>query len=376
MRSRIPTLLTAILGAALIVTTVAPQGGGANPVDNARAAADAATRDAEARRRTLNEVTADANRLAAQLLAQMSQVDKLDDAIAASESKAKAAETRMTDLQQRFRARAVLLYQQAGTKTIDLQDSDSLESVLDELRLRFFAERSTNDERRNVNELRLASEKLRDEQARLAGLRKSVAGERDRLNRANRELQTKLAAARSAQQEADAARARQVKALRDAEARARAAQNAEAAAQFANRRVAAESGSNRTVNGIRCPIAGPVSFRNDWGDPRSGGRRHAGTDLFSPLGTPNVAVISGSVFTQVERVGGLSVYLQGNDGNTYYYTHLSRFGASGSVNAGDVVGYTGGTGNANGVVHTHFEIRLGGPNGTKINPYPTLSAVC
>ena len=32
------------------------------------------------------------------------------------------------------------------------------------------------------------------------------------------------------------------------------------------------------------------------------------------------------------------------------------------------------TGNANGFNHLHFEVRLGGPNGTRVDPRPTLDA--
>src|SRR5262249_23291038 len=46
-----------------------------------------------------------------------------------------------------------------------------------------------------------------------------------------------------------------------------------------------------------CPVQGPHSFRNDWGEPRGGGTRgHRGTDIFSPGGTPTVAPTDGTVF--------------------------------------------------------------------------------
>ena len=32
------------------------------------------------------------------------------------------------------------------------------------------------------------------------------------------------------------------------------------------------------------------------------------------------------------------------------------------------------TGNANGLDHVHFEVRLGSPNGTKVDPWPILAA--
>jgi murein DD-endopeptidase MepM/ murein hydrolase activator NlpD len=32
------------------------------------------------------------------------------------------------------------------------------------------------------------------------------------------------------------------------------------------------------------------------------------------------------------------------------------------------------TGNANGFDHLHFQVRLGGPNGTRVDPRPVLDA--
>ena len=124
-----------------------------------------------------------------------------------------------------------------------------------------------------------------------------------------------------------------------------------------------------------CPVQGGVSFMNDWGFPRSGGRFHEGNDLFAPRGQPAVATVSGTVVQTTGRIGGNQVKLAGDDGVSYYYTHLDGFGAAGRVAAGDVVGYVGSTGNAaGGPTHVHFEIHPGG--GAAINPYPRVAAAC
>ena len=49
-------------------------------------------------------------------------------------------------------------------------------------------------------------------------------------------------------------------------------------------------------------------------------------------------------------------------------------GASLNSHSIDAIEFVDHTGNANGFDHLHFEIRLGGPNGTRIDPRPTLDA--
>ena len=77
-------------------------------------------------------------------------------------------------------------------------------------------------------------------------------------------------------------------------------------------------------SGMYCPLAGSFSFVDTWGAARSGGRRHQGVDLISPRGTPSVAVVSGSIRISRNRLGGNALWLNGSDGNTYYYAHFDR----------------------------------------------------
>jgi peptidoglycan LD-endopeptidase LytH len=127
-----------------------------------------------------------------------------------------------------------------------------------------------------------------------------------------------------------------------------------------------------------CPVQGPVSFTDTFGAPRGGGRTHKGNDLFAPAGTPLVAVTNGSVWFQADPLGGNAAYVEGNDGNTYYYAHLSDYvGGARPVRAGELIGHVGTTGDASDAPpQLHFEIRPGGPNGQAIDPYPTLAAHC
>lgn len=125
------------------------------------------------------------------------------------------------------------------------------------------------------------------------------------------------------------------------------------------------------VDAIICPVQGGSAYGDTWGAPRSGGRRHQGVDMLAPTGTPLQAVVSGFVAQRGNRLGGITISLQGDNGNRYYYAHLVGYeGLPGRVEQGQVIGYVGDSGNATGIPHLHFEIRPGG--GVPVNPYPSV----
>lgn len=130
-----------------------------------------------------------------------------------------------------------------------------------------------------------------------------------------------------------------------------------------------------------CPVAGPVSFTDTWGAPRSGGRHHQGVDMFAPPGTPVIAPVAGRVEFRADGLGGLTVRLWTTDGDFVYGAHLDRYGPlDGLVDASTVIGYVGTTGNAAGTPsHLHLEIHLGRQPGdppAPVNPTPLVTAAC
>ncbi len=137
------------------------------------------------------------------------------------------------------------------------------------------------------------------------------------------------------------------------------------------------------AGGLAFPVAGPHNFTDTFGAPRMSGTAfahlHEGTDVFAPAGTPLVAIERGVlVSVGSDLLGGTKLWLVGATGTRYYYAHLSAFApgvADGKpVQAGEVVGFVGNTGNARGTSpHVHFEAHPDG--GAAINPYPLLRIV-
>jgi murein DD-endopeptidase MepM/ murein hydrolase activator NlpD len=115
------------------------------------------------------------------------------------------------------------------------------------------------------------------------------------------------------------------------------------------------------------PANGPVSsgFGPRWG------RLHAGIDLPLAVGTPLRAAQSGRVVL-AGWTGGYGNYtcIQHSGGLSTCYAHQSRLGTSvgASVGQGQVIGYSGNTGNSTGP-HLHFETRV---NGQPVDPFNYL----
>jgi murein DD-endopeptidase MepM/ murein hydrolase activator NlpD len=110
------------------------------------------------------------------------------------------------------------------------------------------------------------------------------------------------------------------------------------------------------------PVYGPSSYIDTFGASRSDVSFHHGDDIFGQLGQPLVAVADGTVFSVGwNKVGGNRLWLLDEQGNQFYYAHLSAFSTAAvngaHVKAGEVVGFMGRTGDAEGTpYHLHFEI--------------------
>ena len=120
----------------------------------------------------------------------------------------------------------------------------------------------------------------------------------------------------------------------------------------------------------------PYSHYNDFGTSRSYGfsRTHLGNDLLGQVGTPIVAVESGTIEAMGwNQYGGWRIGIRSLDTKRYYYyAHLRKdfpyrkdLSVGSVVKAGDVIGYLGRTGysrkeNVNNIrtSHLHFGMQL------------------
>jgi murein DD-endopeptidase MepM/ murein hydrolase activator NlpD len=125
-----------------------------------------------------------------------------------------------------------------------------------------------------------------------------------------------------------------------------------------------------------CPVDEPRTVANDFGAPRYGGgfHVHQGNDILAPMGTPVRAPFTGTAEAGSSVQGGLAVKMFGATGYVYN-AHLATYGKLGAVEAGDIIGYVGTTGNAiGGPPHDHFEWHPA--NGPAVDPHPLLIEIC
>ncbi|MCJ0870160.1 M23 family metallopeptidase [Streptomyces sp. AP-93] len=99
---------------------------------------------------------------------------------------------------------------------------------------------------------------------------------------------------------------------------------------------------------------------------------HTGIDFPVSYGSSVMAATDGTVRSQWNSAYGNMVILTAPDGTETWYCHLSSAKIrSGKVKAGDVIAYSGNSGNSTGP-HLHFEVRPGG--GSPVDPQAWLRA--
>ena len=143
---------------------------------------------------------------------------------------------------------------------------------------------------------------------------------------------------------------------------------------------------------ITFPVAGPVTYFNDWGACRDGcARAHKGNDLIGDRLQPLLAMHDGVVNRVLDHpTAGFGVVIRDDEGWEYHLYHVNndtpgtddgaddgtwrvrhRHRPGGPGASRGVLAWMGDSGNAEGSVpHAHVELHR--PDGTAINPYWSL----
>jgi len=142
--------------------------------------------------------------------------------------------------------------------------------------------------------------------------------------------------------------------------------------------------TNNPSGTIQWPFAVGVHIGDRFGyrDCAGCSSDHGGQDFNPGLGAEIQSIADGVVANSTDSGGSLGVVMMIDhviDGElvTSVYAHMEygsrRFQTGDTVKVGDVIGQTGDTGMSTGP-HLHFEIRLGGMSGTKVDPLEWLYA--
>jgi murein DD-endopeptidase MepM/ murein hydrolase activator NlpD len=234
-----------------------------------------------------------------------------------------------------------------------------------------FLERISDQDREITDHVRRLRDKAHDQAVELADLEQReqlaaerILAERDQIAQAQGQLvasRDELASAR-ANRRGVLAQVREQRGILEDDLASLEAEQAKVAAALQGSPAPGpvKQGSGQLI----WPLSGPVV--GAFGEARPG-HTHAGIDIAVPEGTPIRAADSGRV-ALMGWVGGYGNYtcVQHTGSLSTCYAHQSRFATSNGANVsqGQVIGYSGNTGNSTGP-HLHFEVRI---NGSPVDP--------
>jgi peptidoglycan hydrolase CwlO-like protein len=383
----------------LFATLITAPAGASTKTDlaNAKAKLDKLINQIATEREAIQGLEANIEIKVAALDAVQGKLDQTQAAIVRLESDINTATLELLSIQRQLDRRAAVAYENGPGSTFEfLLGSTSLTDFSDRLEI---VDHAAQSDQTLINEMRDQRAALQAKQIRKEELKKELRGEEDQLQKQKAELQAQLDVAQKAadQLSSDKAEAdRQVTKLEKQLKKEKAAA-AEAARERARLAAASGGSTGGSTDGAvghpfsACPVDQPRAYSDSFGAPRYGGgfHPHAGNDIFAPRYTAIRAPFSGTASAASNGLGGIAVNVSGPDGFVYN-AHLQQIVRLGPVNAGDVVGLVGDTGDAQGgATHDHFEWHpyqipahphvspygYSVINGA-IDPYPYLNQVC
>jgi peptidoglycan hydrolase CwlO-like protein len=335
---------------------------------------------------------AEANAISIQIDAVQSKIARIQGQIVGIQGDIQDAQKDLVKTQGQLDQRAWVAYETGPAYTLEvLLGANSLSDLADRLAV---VNAATHSDRSLIERIQALEARLVLRQAKLTALENGLRADQEDLQTKEKSLQSKLASEQQILDQLASDRSEAaglVTKLEKKRAAEIAAEKKRLAALAAAQQGASHGGAS--IPGVFqvCPVDQPRAYSDDFGAPRTVGgyHPHAGNDILAPMGTPIRATFSGTATNASNTIGGISVKVYGSLGYTYN-AHLSRIGNLGSVSAGDIVGYVGDSGDAQGgPTHDHFEWHpdsIPSPLwkspygytliGSAIDPYPYLNSVC
>ena len=379
----------ALVATASLATTAAADPPSAQEVENAKDRVAQLAREAHAAQRQLDAISLRANQVAAELDREQGRLEKLTSELLQTQMSLSQARERYDAIVSLLNERARTLFMQGpGSELEFLLGASSFTDLTD--RLEYVNVVATNDadlatEVQNTKNVLSAKERNLES---LQSAQQVVVG---RIKEKRQEVTELLQQATVKFNEIAAKKAEAQELAKKLSKKRQAWLNAQfSGGGSPHSAVAMPSGWAGTLE--VCPVGQPRAYGDGFGAPRYAGgyHLHAGVDILAPYGTPIYATFDGYATQNPNSLGGLAVEVHGGPGYTYN-AHLSAYSdhSTGPVQAGDVIGYVGSTGDAGSINHNHFEFHptsfpSGWPAsyygytivGDALNPYPLLVDAC
>ena len=339
--------------------------------------------DIEGRRSELARLEAEANAMAAQVEEAEARLEQIQDELESTQESLAQARARYEAVETQLNERARELYMQGTASDLSVMlGATSMGDLADRVEFASIVSQADADLGIKIQKLSDALSASVEAQEVLLARQTSAVAE---LSEQTDEMNAAFEAQQSAVAAIVAKRAEAIRIVNGLQEKYR--EELKAAIPPA----APTSGGGASISGVFqvCPVGQPRAISDGFGAPRYGGgyHLHAGNDIMAPSGTPIYATFAGTATDSSNTLGGLAVVVSGSSGYTYN-AHLSSFGQLGAVQAGDVIGYVGATGDTS-TPHNHFEwhpnvIPSNWPESPygyaviddAVNPYPLLTAVC